>query len=55
MGHRKVWELALGVITPVLAGFWALPGLLHNRQRRHSAIGRLSPVEFGKRPPSTVV
>ncbi|WDZ92859.1 hypothetical protein [Nocardiopsis sp. HUAS JQ3] len=25
MGHRKAWVLVLGVITLVLAGFWAAP------------------------------
>ncbi|MGW9352011.1 integrase core domain-containing protein, partial [Nocardiopsis flavescens] len=28
--------------------------IFHNRQRRHSAIGWLTPVEFEKRLPSTV-
>lgn len=28
--------------------------IFHNRQRRHSAIGWLTPVEFEKRQPSTV-
>lgn len=27
MGHKKTWALVLGVITLVLAGFWALPRL----------------------------
>ncbi|MCK9868110.1 integrase core domain-containing protein [Nocardiopsis dassonvillei] len=28
--------------------------IFHNRQRRHSAIGWLTPIEFGKRLASTV-
>jgi putative transposase len=28
--------------------------IFHNRQRRHSALGMLSPIEFENRPPTTV-
>ncbi|MEU5859265.1 IS3 family transposase [Nocardiopsis dassonvillei] len=48
---RRRWRTRLELATAIFEYL----EIFHNRQRQHSAIGWLTPVEFEKRQPSTVV
>ncbi|WP_394354431.1 integrase core domain-containing protein [Nocardiopsis sinuspersici] len=47
---RRRWRTRLDLANAIFEYL----EIFHNRQRRHSAIGWLTPVEFEKRQPSTV-
>ncbi|MEV2279141.1 IS3 family transposase [Nocardiopsis sp. NPDC049922] len=47
---RRRWQTRLELANAIFEYL----EIFHNRQRRHSAIGWLTPVEFENRQPSTV-
>ena len=54
--RRKVLDLveAGRPIAELANAFFDYLEVFHNRQRRHSALGMLSPIEFETRQPTTV-
>jgi putative transposase len=47
---RQRWRTRLELANAIFAYL----EIFHNRQRRHSSLGMLSPIEFETRPPTTV-